>query len=85
MINEDVLKATLLALVRLNRKSYEMGAQAMNEIASIRESVRGLDATFADVLSDKREYYRGATDQLSSEIAEEYDSLSTLLEARLIS
>jgi len=85
MINEQVLKETLIALVELNKKATATSIIALNQIAAIRETVRPLDPAFSDVFSDKKTYYEGATDQLSAEIKEEYDSLIQRLNDTLIS
>lgn len=84
MVNETELKEILIGLVSLNRKVNKMTQQALNEVAAVRESIRPLDPAFAEVLGQKRAYYEGATNQLSSEISQEYDSLIERLDARLI-
>ena len=55
MIDESALKETLLYLAEDNRTNYIMIASLVNEIAALREAVRGLDPTFADVLEQKRD------------------------------
>ncbi len=75
MVDESELREVLIDLAELNKKLYEAVIRAFNEIGAIRETVRALDPTFADVLSEKREYYQGATDRLSLEIASECEAI----------
>lgn len=84
MVNESELRTTLIGLAELNKKAISMTSQALNEIASIRETVRALDPAFADVLSGKREYYQGATSQLTAGIEQECDSLIQRLKDGLV-
>jgi hypothetical protein len=37
-----------------NRSTFVMSASILNELAALRETVRGLDPTFADVIEQKR-------------------------------
>lgn len=55
MINEDSLRASLINLAKMNRSLYELVFSTMNELSSVRETVRGLDPTFADVLEQRRQ------------------------------
>ena len=55
MIDESALKETLLYLAEDNRTNYIMIASLTNEIAALREAVRGLDLTFPEVLEVKRD------------------------------
>lgn len=54
MIDEIVLKDALLALVERSKAQYLMLTSLQNELAALRETVRGLDPTFPDVLEGKR-------------------------------
>jgi hypothetical protein len=47
MIDESALKDTLLSMATDNRMAYVMMSSLLNEVASLRETVRGLDPTFA--------------------------------------
>jgi hypothetical protein len=54
MINESALKDALLALAEQNKTQYIMLSSVLNEVAALRETVRGLDPTFSEVLEDRR-------------------------------
>lgn len=54
MVNESALKDTLLALATSNRTNYIMFTSVLNELAALRETVRGLDPTFSDVMENRR-------------------------------
>jgi hypothetical protein len=54
MINEEALRDALLALAEQHKTNYLMLSALMNEIAALRETVRGLDPTFTEVLEDRR-------------------------------
>jgi hypothetical protein len=73
MIKEAHLRDTLLALEQQNRNHYVAIAALLNEVASLRETVRGLDPTFGDVLRKKQmeEAERGA--ELLREMLSGYD------------
>jgi hypothetical protein len=55
MINENALRDALLALATDGRSNYVMISSVSNELAAIREIVRGLDPTSADILDQKRQ------------------------------
>jgi hypothetical protein len=55
MINENALRDALLALATDGRSNYVMIASLLRELAALRETVRGLDPTFADILERKRQ------------------------------
>jgi hypothetical protein len=50
MINESVLQSVVVSLAVENKKQYLMLSAVLNELAALRETVRALDPTFADVL-----------------------------------
>jgi len=54
VINELALKDALLACVEQNKLCYVMLSAAIDELAALRETVRGLDPTFSEVLEQKR-------------------------------
>jgi hypothetical protein len=54
MINESQLKDVLTGLAMENRSAFVMTAAVLNELTALRETVRGLDPTFADVIEQKR-------------------------------
>jgi len=53
-----------------HRASYTMICGTMNELASLRETVRGLDPTFADVVEERRLHFSQVT----------ADSMQTMLD-----
>jgi len=55
VINEAALKDTLLSLAENNRMMYVALSSALNEIEALRETVRGLDPTFSEVMEDRRQ------------------------------
>lgn len=54
MINERALRDALLTLAEQNKNQYVMFSAVLNEVAALRETVRGLDPTFSEVLEDRR-------------------------------
>lgn len=54
MINEANLRDVLLGLTMENRSAFVMSVSILNELTALRETVRGLDPTFADVIEQKR-------------------------------
>jgi hypothetical protein len=75
MINEDSLRDVLIALAQMNRQLYQLVYASMNEIASVRETVRGLDPTFADVLEQRQKEYASRTREVSATSIALTDSL----------
>ena len=61
MINDTNLRDVLLALAQMQKSHYSMVSAAMNELASLRETVRALDPTFADVMEERRLHFAEAT------------------------
>jgi hypothetical protein len=53
MVNETALKDALLAIVNDAKSSYIMLSSLNSEIEALRETVRALDPTFADVMAQK--------------------------------
>jgi hypothetical protein len=64
MINESALRDALLSLLTWRRTQYLVFSAALNELASLRETVRGLDPTFADVIEQKRKEQEETTKQI---------------------
>ena len=54
MINEKNLRDVLLSLATQSLTQYETFAVLSEEVAALRETVRGLDPTFDDVLAQKQ-------------------------------
>jgi hypothetical protein len=55
MIDESNLRDVLIGMAMENRSAFVMTAAILNELTALRETVRGLDPTFADVIEQKRE------------------------------
>ena len=55
MINENALRDALLALALELKTNYLTTTALVHEVAALRETVRGLDPTFADLLEQKRQ------------------------------
>jgi hypothetical protein len=54
MINEKALHNVLVAMAEIQKSQYGLVLGAINELTSLREAVRGLDPTFAEVMESKR-------------------------------
>jgi hypothetical protein len=54
VINESELRSVLIALIMEHRSAFVMSAAVLNELTALRETVRGLDPTFAEVIEQKR-------------------------------
>jgi hypothetical protein len=54
MINENALRDALLALAEQCKTQYLGLSLVIDEVAALRETVRGLDPTFSEVLEQKR-------------------------------
>jgi hypothetical protein len=57
MIDEQALQLTLLAAIKHMKANFQLIGKLGNEIAAIRETVAGLDPTFDEVLTTKRNHY----------------------------
>jgi len=55
MVNENALRDALLALATDGRSNYVMLSSLLHEVTALRETLRGLDPTFANVLEQKRQ------------------------------
>jgi len=67
MIDARSLRAVLIALARQDIANYVMFSAALNEIAALRETVRGLDPTFSEVLEDRRKQSQEDTREVVSQ------------------
>jgi hypothetical protein len=54
MVNESALRDALLAFNEDAKSQYIMLSSILAELDALRETVRGLDPTFADVMEQKR-------------------------------
>jgi hypothetical protein len=73
MINEAELKDTLLSFATNNRMIYVALTSALNEIEALRETVRGLDPTFAEVMEHRRAQASQNGAELGQQIAAGYE------------
>ena len=73
MINEGNLKDTLLALAEQDKNHYIMLTTILNELASLRETVRGLDPTFGDVMRQKQEQEAQNSAEIAKAVIAGYD------------
>ncbi|HTC61522.1 MAG TPA: hypothetical protein VK709_01655 [Candidatus Saccharimonadales bacterium] len=54
MVDESSLRDSLILVATELKKQYLMLSAILNELAAVRESVRGLDPTFSDVLAERQ-------------------------------
>lgn len=73
MINEGALRDTLLSMASNSRMLYVALTSALNEVAALRETVRGLDPTFADVMEERRQQEAQKTADIVQGIIDGYD------------
>jgi hypothetical protein len=73
MINEANLKDTLLSFATENRTQYIMLTSILNELVALRETVRGLDPTFGDVMRERQEQAAQTGVELNQSILAGYD------------
>lgn len=75
MINENALRDALLALATDARSSYVMISSLLRELAALRETVRALDPTFADILElERRQAAQNDNEEVRTIIAH-YDEI----------
>jgi hypothetical protein len=72
MINEKNLRDALLSLIADQKSQYVVIASLMAELHALRETVRGLDPTFAEVLEQKRRQYSAENDSTVQSIIAGY-------------
>ena len=75
MINENALRDALLSLATDGRSNYVMISSVLNELAAIREIVRGLDPTFAHILDQKRQEAGQSDAESASAVIARYDEI----------
>lgn len=81
MIKETALRDALMAAINSSRTNYIMISSVLAELAAVRETVRGLDPTFADVLAQKQREAAAATSAEVKEIISGYDEILERLKA----
>ncbi|HEX4075918.1 MAG TPA: hypothetical protein VHX49_11005 [Candidatus Acidoferrales bacterium] len=84
MIKESALRQTLLVLTDVAKGQYELIVSSMIELAALRETVRGLDPTFADVLATKREQALRNALPITPELVARLDELTRILKSEEI-
>jgi hypothetical protein len=73
MINQISLRLALLALAEQEKSNYIMISALMAEVSALRETVRGLDPTFADVLQQKRQEAARANASIEASVLSVFD------------
>jgi hypothetical protein len=81
MINENALKEHLLALAEEDKKNYLIISTILNELRALRETVRGLDPTFSEVLESRRKEAAKETAPIVAETIHLYDEIIRRLKA----
>ncbi|MFY9690342.1 MAG: hypothetical protein WA369_03930 [Candidatus Acidiferrales bacterium] len=84
MIKDSALRQTLLVLTDVAKGQYELIVSSMIELAALRETVRGLDPTFADVLATKREQALQNALPITPELVARLDELTRILKSEEI-
>jgi hypothetical protein len=84
MVNESELRDVLVALIELDKKLYAAAAAALNEVAAVRETVRGLDPTFSENLAAHQAHYSETTQPSSSDVLQGFDELSERVKKLLL-
>jgi hypothetical protein len=54
MINENALRDVLIVLLQQVKIQHEVLSRVMDEVAALRQTVRGLDPTFDDVFRERK-------------------------------
>jgi hypothetical protein len=80
MVNESALKDTLIAFATQNRTSFITISTLLNEVAALRETVRGLDPTFGDVMGNRRAILEETGAETVRDAIAGYDEIIRLLE-----
>jgi hypothetical protein len=78
MIDESNLRDVLTALTMETRSAFVMSNEILNELTALRETVRGLDPTFADVIEQKR---KEAEARGAGEVAGVLARIDTMIES----
>lgn len=73
MINEPALRDALAALANQNKSQYIMLSTMLAELTALRETVRGLDPTFSEILEDRRRKAAAENTAIAAAIIQQYD------------
>lgn len=84
MAGETNLQAFLLALNEDAKTQYIMISSVLAELAALRETVRGLDLTFGDVMEQKRQESAEQNAAIVQAVIAEYDAKSQLVKDGLV-
>jgi hypothetical protein len=80
----EELRAVIVYLIKMLKSNAEMSARLSVELASVIESVRGLDPTFDEILEKKRLEVDQASDPLIRANLDRYDEMIQRVENREI-
>jgi hypothetical protein len=84
MIDESELRAALVANNEELKTQYIMISSVLAELAALRETVRGLDPTFGDVMEQKRRESAERNAPIVQSVIGGYDEKSRLLKDGLV-
>ena len=75
MTKDSVLKDALLALASEQKAQYVMVSAISAELTALKETVRGLDPTFAEVLEPRRQAAAEAQADIVQAVIRQFDSI----------
>lgn len=75
MVNENALRDALMALILSSKSNYIMISAVLAELRAVRDTVSGLDPTFADVLEQKRIEAEEAADSVVKSVLASFDEI----------
>ena len=81
MVNELVLRATLITLAEQNKSIFNLASSALTELVALRETVRALDPAFAEILEAQRKQAAKVAVPLISDNLERINEMIRLLNA----
>lgn len=84
MVDESELRAALLAFNQDAKTQYIMLSSILAELDALRETVRGLDPTFGDVMEQKRRESAEKNAAIVQTVIAGYDAKSQLLNSGLV-
>jgi hypothetical protein len=81
MINEPGLRDALVALADSAKTQYIAFCAVLDEVVALRETVKGLDPTFSDVMTTKRDKQASLFALTRKEAIDGYDEIIRRLKA----
>ncbi|HEY6764034.1 MAG TPA: hypothetical protein VI386_04630 [Candidatus Sulfotelmatobacter sp.] len=75
MINENALTDALVSLAEISKNQYVFFSVLVNEVAALREAVRGLDPTFDDIFGKRQEQVAQATAASEKAVIAQYEEI----------